>query len=83
MHTANFYGLATGNENKNICHHIKDDVNSVAWYLHNYDKAALTDIIQAADLVIIVSDLNEHSQVIEVKLIIDIAQISHGKIIIN
>jgi len=82
VHTANFYGFATGNENKNICHHIKDDVNSVVWYLHNYDKAALTDIIQAADLVIILSDLNEHSQVIEVELIIDIAQISNTPVLI-
>ncbi len=74
MQAANFYGFAIGNENKKICRHINDDVKSIAWYINTYDKSALTEIIQTADLVIVVSDLDEYSQASEVKLILDLAQ---------
>jgi hypothetical protein len=72
MDKANFYCYASGNESESICNNITGEVSGVDWHLGNIVLKTFTQKIKSADLVIIVANLNDYSEVISVDFMVNI-----------
>jgi hypothetical protein len=73
MDKANFYCYASGNESESICRDITGEVSGVDWLLGDLDHKEFAQKTYSADLVIIVANLNNYSEVNCVDFMLEIA----------
>jgi hypothetical protein len=73
MDKANFYCYAPGKESNSICRDITGEVSGVDWLLEDLDHKEFAQKMYRADLVIIVANLNNYSEVNSVDFMVEIA----------
>jgi len=74
MNKINFYCYAAGKESEFICSDITGEVSGVDWQLGDIDRKAFTHKINNADLVIIIANLNNVSEVTNVEFMVKLAE---------
>jgi len=74
MDKANFYCYAAGKESESICNDITGEVSGVDWHLGNIVHKTFTQKVKSADLVIIVANLNDSSEINSVNFMVEVAE---------